>query len=102
MYRRFPVTVGDSISHQIVKDPGQLVRIGRYDYIFRGLHLALEPLFLEDAGNLLQHAAQIQLRFFQNDILGVKLGNLKKLLDQLPQTDRFLQGNPGILAPLRL
>ena len=85
-YRPSPA-VGNSVSKQVVKYSGHLVRIRLYNNVFVKIHLAHEISALEHTiqlvCDLLQHPAEIQLRLLKNNILRVKPRDLKEFSDQL-------------------
>ncbi len=96
------VAVVDCIADQVVKRPRKLVRIAHDLDIRRDRKPPLPLPLREDrrkfAGELLEHAAQIDLFPVQSQRRQVKARNVKKFVDKLLQTLRFPERDVRVAA----
>ena len=88
------------VAQQVVKYPGELVRVAIVLQPIGQREGTGQPLFrelgLKLAGHLPEHQSQVHWLLLQLQVGEVEAGDVEKLVDQLLQPFRLVQGDVGV------
>ena len=91
------------VAQQVVEHPGQLVRVTGVGKALREGQPAGEPRLLQHggklAGHLPEHERQVHRPLLQLQVGEVEACDVEKLVDELLQPLRLVQGHPGVPGP---